>query len=97
MDRVVLVAVLSEKLESVALMELEGVVRLRRKVDSDDLEAGTGVTHAGTAGATEEVEQSRLHFFALARLTTTKRSASKNRLEACQRAVFRSGTTLIRT
>ena len=44
--------------EGICLNELKGVVRLGRDVNSDDIESGSAITHAGTARAAEEIKQS---------------------------------------
>src|SRR6185437_8196312 len=48
-----------EGLERVALVKLERIVRLRREIDTDNIEARAVVAHRRAARAAEQVEQSR--------------------------------------
>ncbi len=59
MERIKRAPVLGEELERVALVELEGVVRLWLDVDADHVEARTVVAHACAASPAEQVQQPR--------------------------------------
>lgn len=57
MDGVKFMAVLEQIGERVGLVKLEWVIGLHVQVHSDDLEAGTVVSHSCPPGATEQIEQ----------------------------------------
>jgi len=78
MDTIILTAMLSQILQSISLVEIEGVSRLRPVVNPDNLKASQGVPAGAASSPTEQVQQFRSRTVARHRITPSLWLASSD-------------------